>query len=134
MEYCKEQRTLLRALEDLAARERDMHEIDKDHVMKVALTNLGMWTRDHWFPAAYAHATWHRLEPFFRLPGHVVYGADTVHVELRPFNNHQLNGDIAAVCASVLESRPHLPDGRRLVFTVADAGRPVLDVLRWSVA
>jgi len=42
-----EQRTLLRELEDLAARERAMHELDngKDQVMtvmKVALVNLGM--------------------------------------------------------------------------------------------
>ncbi len=77
--YCKEQRTLLRELEDLAARERAMHELDnaKDQVMttlKVTLTNLGMWTRDQWFPATYAHATWRRLEPFFRLPGRIVYG------------------------------------------------------------
>jgi len=137
--YCKEQRTLLRELEDLAARERAMHALDngKDQVMtvlKVALANLGMWARDQWFPATYAHATWRRLEPFFRLPGQVIYGADTVHVELRPFNDRQLNRDLAAVCAKVLEARPHLPDGRRLVFTVAGAARPVLDVPQRSVA
>ncbi len=60
-----------------AACERAMHELDndKDQVMttlKVALTNLGMWTRDQWFPATYAHATWRRLEPFFRLPSRIV--------------------------------------------------------------
>ena len=98
------------------------------------MTNLGMWTRDQWFPATYAHATWRRLEPFFRLPGQVVYGADMVHVELRPFNDRQLNRDLAAVCAKVLEVRPHLPDGRRLVFTVAGAARPVLDVPQRGVA
>lgn len=137
--YCKEQRALLRELEDLAARERAMHERDngKDQVMtvlKVALANLGMWARDRWFPEAYAHATWRCLEPFFRLPGQVVYGADTVHVELRPFNDRQLNRDLAAVCAKVLEARPRLPDGRRLVFAVAGAARPVLDVPQRSVA
>ncbi len=31
--------------------------------------------------------TWRRLEPVFRLPGRVVYGADMVHVELRSFND-----------------------------------------------
>ena len=46
--YCREQRDLLRALEDLAASERVMHELDnrKDQIMtvcKVALTNLAMW-------------------------------------------------------------------------------------------
>jgi len=53
--YCKEQRLLLRALEDLAAREQTMYELDnaKDQIMtvcKVALTNLVMWTRDRYFP------------------------------------------------------------------------------------
>ncbi len=57
-----------------------------------------------------------------------------VHVELRSFNDRQLNRDLAAVCANVLEARPHLPDGRRLVFTVIGASRPVLDVPQRSVA
>jgi len=137
--YCWEQRTLLRELEDLVARERDMHELDNDKdqvmtVMKLALANLGMRARDRWFPPAYTHATWQRLAPFFRLPGRVVYGVDAVIVELRPFNDRQLNRDLAAVCARVHDARPHLPDGCRLVFTVAGAGRPVLDVSQRSVA
>jgi len=46
--YCREQRELLRALEDLGQQEREMYELDnhKDQVMtifKVALANLGMW-------------------------------------------------------------------------------------------
>jgi len=46
--YCREQRDLLRALEDLAAKERMMYELDnhKDQLMtvcKLALANLGMW-------------------------------------------------------------------------------------------
>ena len=54
-------RTVLRALEDLNAHERQMYELnnDKDQVMtvcKVALANLGMWVRDQYFPATYAHA------------------------------------------------------------------------------
>jgi len=49
--YAQQQCDLLRALEDLAATERTMYELDnrKDHVMtvcKLALTNLVMWTRD----------------------------------------------------------------------------------------
>src|SRR5713101_4597649 len=49
--YCREQRELLRAIEDLAQQERDMYELDngKDQIMtvcKVALANLGMWARD----------------------------------------------------------------------------------------
>jgi hypothetical protein len=60
--YCREQRELLRALEDLRANERVMHELDnrKDQMMtvcKLALTNLAMWVRDRFFPSTYAHAT-----------------------------------------------------------------------------
>ncbi len=61
--YCWEQRELLRSLEDLDQQEREMYELDnrKDQVMtvfKAALANLGMWIRDQWFPAQYAHAGW----------------------------------------------------------------------------
>ena len=64
--YRQEQRALLRKLGDLAASERTMYDLEqaKDQVMsvlKLALTNLVMWARDHYFPATYAHATWHRL-------------------------------------------------------------------------
>jgi len=56
-QYCREQRTVLRALEDLNAHEQQMYELnnDKDQVMtvcKVALANLGMWVRDQYFPAS----------------------------------------------------------------------------------
>ena len=48
-----------------------MYELEhaKDQLMtvlKLALANVVMWTRDTYFPAAYAQATWHRLAPFFR--------------------------------------------------------------------
>jgi hypothetical protein len=124
--YCREQRTVLRALEDLALSERDMYELDnaQDQAMtvcKVALANLGMWVRDQYFPASYAQATWHRLLPFFRLSGRVIDMPDSLHVELRPFNDRGLNGDLAVVCARVAAACPRLPDGRRLVFTVSTA-------------
>lgn len=56
---CQRERDLLRRLEDLKASERAMYELDhaKDQVMtvlKLALANLIMWTRDHYFPATYA--------------------------------------------------------------------------------
>jgi hypothetical protein len=78
--YCLEQCQVLRALEDLAAKERTMYEPDhrKDQAMtvcKVALANLAMWVRDHYFPASYAHATWRRLLPFFQLPGTITHDA-----------------------------------------------------------
>jgi len=121
--YCKEQRDVLRALEDLAAKERSMYELDhhKDQVMtvcKVALANLAMWVRDRYFPASYAHATWLRLLPFFRLSGRIVQDATTVRVELRPFTDRGLNRDLALLCARVNEASPRLPDGRHLCFSV----------------
>jgi hypothetical protein len=137
--YCTEQRTLLRALDDLAARDRAMHELDngKDQVMtvcKVALANLALWTRDQYFPPTYAHATWARLAPFFALPGRVVGSAETVTVTLRPFNDQQLTRDLHTLCARVAERRPHLPDGRCLFLRVAGAGSPSLDVQNEAVA
>lgn len=61
-------------MEDLAQQEREMDELDnrEDQIMtvcKVALANLGMWVRDHYFPASYTPAGWYRLLPFFQLPG-----------------------------------------------------------------
>jgi len=119
--YCRDQRELLRALEDLAANERLMYELDnrKDQIMtvcKLALANLAMWVRDRFFPSSYAHATWLRLQPFFRLPGRIQWGHDTVHVHLRPFNNRQLTRDLLTVCQRVNEIQPRLPDGRLLIL------------------
>jgi hypothetical protein len=65
------------------------------------------------------HPTWHRLAPFFRLPGRIQWGSDRVQVELRPFNDRQLTRDLAAVCLSLIDAQPHLPDGRRLRFHLA---------------
>ena len=130
-QYCREQRELLRALEDLAARERAMYELDnaKDQVMTVckgALANLAMWVRDHYFPAGYAHATWARLAPFFRLPGRIVWGPQVVHVELRPFNDRRMTRDLLLLCERVRSIQPRLPDGRRLVFSVLGVACPLL--------
>jgi hypothetical protein len=137
--YCREQRELLRALEDLVVNERVMYELDnrKDQVMtvfKVALANLVMWTRDHYFPESFAHATWQRLALFFHLPGLVVQGQNTVCVELRPFNDRQYNRDLSLLCERVNTAVPHLPDGRRLLFVVDDLSHPVLDVQKRRVA
>jgi hypothetical protein len=124
---CCQQRFLLREIADLKEKERVMYELEhaKDQVMTVlrlALANVVMWTRDTYFPAAYAQATWHRLAPFFRLPGWVVWGTETVEVELRPFNDRQLNRDLEAVCEKVNAQEPRLPDGRRLRFKMRAPG------------
>jgi hypothetical protein len=121
--YCKEQREVLRALEDLKAKERTMYELDhrKDQVMTVctlALANLAMWVRDQYFPASYAHATWRRLLPFFQLSGTITRDATTIQVELAPFNDRALNRDLAFLCEQVNQASPHLPDGRLLSFTI----------------
>jgi hypothetical protein len=121
--YCKEQRDVLRALEDLEAKERTMYELDhrKDQVMtiyKVALANLAMWVRDRYFPPSYAHATWRRLLPFFQLPGMITCDAATIQVHLSPFNDRALNRDLALLCEWVNQASPRLPDGRLLSFTI----------------
>jgi hypothetical protein len=125
--YCRKQRELLRQLEDLNASERDMYELDqaKDQVMtvlKLALANLVLWTRDAYFPATYAQATWQRLEPFFRLSGRIAWDPDHVTVELCPFNDAQLTRDLVVLCQRVEAAQPRLPDGRRLVLRIAGAG------------
>jgi hypothetical protein len=137
--YCREQRELLRAIEDLAEQERDMYELDnrKDQIMtvcKVALANLGMWARDHYFPAEYTHASWHRLQPFFQLPGRIDWGSESVKVELKPFNDCALNRDLVLLCTKVVQEQPRLPDGRRLVFQVQGASLPSLDAQKRAVA
>jgi hypothetical protein len=127
--YCRKQRELLRQLEGLNASEREMYELDhaKDQVMtvlKLALVNLVMWARDTFFPATYAHATWHRLAPFFRLPGRIVWRNDIVQIELRPFNDGRLTSDLVRLCQRVEAARPRLPDGQRLVLQIAGAAPP----------
>jgi hypothetical protein len=139
--YCQEQRKLLRALEDLTISERTMYELNnnKDQVMtvfKVALVNLVMWVRDHYFPESYEHATWKRLAPFFHLPGVVTQGQNAVEVSLRPFNDKRYNQDLEALCERVNAAAPRLPDERRLHFSVqiSEVVRPILDVQKRRVA
>jgi hypothetical protein len=83
---------------------------------KVALANLGMWVRDHYFPASYAHVSWQRLQVIFQLPGRIFWGRDRVEVELKRFNDRALNRDLERLCAKVAQERPRLPDGRYLLF------------------
>jgi hypothetical protein len=121
--YCKEQREVLRELEDLEAKQRTMYELDnrKDQVMtvcKVASANLAMWVRDQYFPSSYAHATWQRLLPFFQLPGTITCNATTIQVALSPFNDRALNRDLTQLCERVNQASLHLHDGRLLAFTI----------------
>jgi len=121
--YCKEQREVLRELEDLKANQRIMYELDnrKDQVMtvsKVAAANLAMWVRDQCFPSSYAHATWQRLLPFFQLPGTIACGATSIHVQLSSFNDRALNRDLEQFCERVNAASLHLPDGRLLSFSI----------------
>jgi hypothetical protein len=137
--YCRGQRELLRALEDLAQQEREMYELDnhKDQVMtvfKVALANLGMWVRDQYFPASYAHASWQRLQAFFELPGRIFWERERVEVELKPFNDRALNRDLETLCAKVSQEQPCLPDGRRLLFRVQGRAILFLDAREKEVA
>jgi hypothetical protein len=129
--YCREQGDLLRALEELAAQERTMYELDnrKDHIMtvcKLALANLTMWTRDQYFPASFAPATWTRLAPFFQLSGIITASQHTVSVQLYPFNDRHYNRDLALLCQRVNEKSLHLPDGRLLLFSIEEKARLIL--------
>jgi len=124
-----QQRQVLRDLHTLDEQERVMYELDntKDHIMSVLrlmLVNLLMWTRDHFFPPDYAHATTTRLLPFFRLPGRVLTFEDHVLVTLRPFNDRALNRDLAQFCQRVNDAHLCLPTGKTLVFRVAESAPP----------
>jgi hypothetical protein len=103
-------------------------------VCKVALANLGMWVREHYFPASYAHASWQRLQVFFQLPGRILWGTETVEIELKGFNDRALNRDLELVCAKVAQQQPRLPDGRRLLFRVQGTGLLRLDAQERVVA
>ena len=129
--YCCEQGDLLRALENLAAQERTMYELDnrKDQIMtvcKLALANLAMWTRDQCFPASHAHATWARLAPFFQLSGTITSSRHTVSVQLHPFHDRHYNRNLSLLCQRVNEKQLHLPDGRLLLFSLQETARPIL--------
>jgi len=118
-EYGREHKMLQTQLEKLNATERQMLELDnrKDQVVTafiVALTNLGMWVRDHFFPGNYANCTWERLLPFLALGGWVSQGARVVKIALKPFNDRVLNRDLERVCELVTAAGLVLPDGRQL--------------------
>ncbi len=137
--YEREHDLLHRYRADLVAYERPMYELDnaQDQIMTactVALTTLALWVRDHYFPAFYRQATWARLAPFFRLPGRIAQMPTAVHVALRPFNDRALTRDLALLCERVRAARPCLPDGRMLIFSVAEARRPFLHVQTEAVA
>lgn len=130
--YEQKQCDLLCFLDNLAKNERSMYELDnrKDHIMtvfKVALANLAMWTRDQYFPDTYAHATWERLDSFFRLPGIIRSNQHTVSVSLRPFNDRQYNRDLHSLCQRVNQKQLHLPDGLLLTFSVLPSACPILN-------
>jgi hypothetical protein len=131
--YADTERRLLRQLEDLQTKARQMVELDnrKDHLMtslRLALTNLIMWVRQQYFPQPYAQATWKRLAPFFRLPGQVVHAPDTCCVYLRPFNDAALNRDLTALCDKVNLASPLLPNGRRLLFKIQNQSVRISDM------
>ncbi len=88
-------------------------------VFKLCAANLGMWTRDTFFPATYAQSGWERLRPFFDLPGTILVTGEQTVVTFRAFNDRPLNRDLAALCAKVRDRRPRLPDGTTLICELA---------------
>lgn len=118
-QLCQVHRDLL----DLNQRDRPMFELDnrKDQLMsalKVALTNLVMWTRDHLFPESYIHATWKRLQPFFNLPGQLQITTTHCIVHLKSFRPLDLQRDLKQLCETVNLAHLYLPDGRILQFHI----------------
>lgn len=131
--YAHKERKLLRQLEDLEVEAKQMYELDdrKDHIMttlRVALTNLVMWVRDHFFPDDYDNATWKRLAPFFRLPGYIVETAERCTVYLRRFNDTTLNRDLTELCRTVTGKQLQLPDGRVLQFKMSEGSVQFPDI------
>lgn len=123
--YCQELRHVLRRQEDLEAQAREMYELDhaKDQIMtlfKVALANLGMWVRDHYFGESYQHCSWQRLLPFFKVSGRITTMEGEVQLEICAFNNRDLARDVEEVCRNVNTRGAILPDGRRLVMAVGE--------------
>lgn len=123
--YCQKLRHELRQHEDLQAQARQMYELDhsKDQIMtlfKVALANLGMWVRDHYFGESYQHCGWQRLLPFFKLGGRITTTGDEVRLEVCAFNNRELVRDVEEVCHNVNTRGATLPDGRRVVMAVGE--------------
>src|SRR5438876_2583702 len=46
----------------------------------------------------------------------ILWGTDTVEVELKSFNDRALNRDVMILCTKVAQDQPHLPDGCRLIL------------------
>jgi hypothetical protein len=89
-------------------------------LLKVALANLGMWVRDHYFGENYQHCGGPRLLPFFKLGGRITATGEEVHLEVCAFNNRELMRDMLEVCRNVNSKGATLPDGRRLVMAVGE--------------
>jgi len=124
--YAQQQCQVMRDLLDLEAQSRHMFQLDnrKDQLMsalKVALTNLIMWTRQQFFPEDYAKATWKRLRPFLSLPGRIVKTNTHCAVHLRRFNDRALNRDLRQLCHNVNLAGLSLPDGLILEFHMENA-------------
>jgi hypothetical protein len=109
----------------LQTKERAMAELDnrKDQIMSclvVALANLGMWVGEQYFPSSYGGARWKRLAPFFKLGGWVRQDLQTIQVNLRGFNNSELNRDLREVCEKVNIAQLKMADGRQLLLGIEE--------------
>ena len=102
-----------------------MYELDhrKDQIMTICklATSKSHYVdprpllSDHLCPGNVAEARAFRVA----LPGRVTRGPATVQVELRPFNDRQLNRDLVLLCERVNGAQPRLPDGRVLVLSIS---------------
>ena len=99
-----------------------------------SVPEVGELVRDTYLPPENSRATWQRLAPFFRLPGLVVRGGETVCVELRGFDDRQFNQDLVAVSTLVAGARLRLPDGRSLLLFAPASARSLTTVRERRVA
>lgn len=57
--------------------------------------------------------------PFFRLPGRIALGRDTVRAEVRPESVVGSRASLSGLCQRVQAARPQLPDGQRFLLREA---------------
>ena len=92
-------------------------------VLKLAMANLVMWTRDRSFPATYARASLSPAVAILPLARTGRMGYRSGHRRAASRACRRLTCDLAKLCQQVEAARPRLPDGRTLVLLIAGGCR-----------
>jgi hypothetical protein len=86
-----------------AVLERAMYELENNKALCMTVREPGAGESGHvgeeavFSPPPYAHATWHRVAPFFRSPGLMREEQHSLLVELRPFHDPRFVFHIALI-------------------------------------